>query len=88
MSKSEKPFWVNYLEWNIIGSRTGQDATVYEVVIKVRPSGLLGIVKARKDDQYLVSFVGSKSLSGLSGELRKRVQHEDEKWRVDRYPPT
>jgi len=86
MREMEKqPPWLTYLEWDVLGKPNASDARVYEVVVKIRPEGLLAVIKARKADQYTVTFVGGRSLASLSGLIRKRVVGEPEKWREDKY---
>lgn len=86
MNKSvEKPPWVSYLEWDVLGKETPGGFHVYEVVVKVQHQGLLAIVKARKGDEYLVTFKGARGLAALSRVVRDAVVREQTKWRVDQW---
>lgn len=88
MTKTEKPSWQLYLEGDVIGKETVAKERVYQVVIRVRPEGLQGIVKVRAGDVYKVVFVGAGSFPALAGKIRDQVNEGVEKWKEDRYPPT
>lgn len=76
---------VVYLEWTVLGKSTPGGFVVYEVTIKVKYSGLLGIIRVKKGDVGLVGFVGSRGIKGLSREIRKAVNDHKFKWRPDKY---
>lgn len=85
---TEQPPWLTYLEWDVLGSVIANDARVYEVVLKVRAENILAIIKARKDEQSFVAFVGGRSLASLSRGIRETIRGGPEKWRTDRYAKT
>ena len=84
-SKKDNPPWLNYLEWNVLGEETPGGFVVMEVVVKIRPAGLLAIVKADNRSTGIVLFVGGRTLAGLSGEIRRKVKDENAKWRKDQF---
>lgn len=80
--------WVTYLEWDVLGSETPGGFAVWEVVVKVRPEGLLGIVKVSKGGKGLVAFVGGRGLATLSRAILHTVKDERTRWREDKYYET
>lgn len=80
--------WVGYLEGDVIGKEVKAMGKVYQVVIRVKPEGLLGIVKARDRDEYYVVFVGAGTLPSLAAKVRDVINEPGKKWRSDRFPPT
>lgn len=84
-STREKPSWVLYLEGDCLGKQSSEGFVVYEVVVKVRDQGLMGIVKARDGDSGVVAFVGGRTLQSLSGEVRRLIAEDSPKWRPDKY---
>ena len=88
MGTQEKRSWEVYLEGDVIGKETIEGYRVYQVVIRVRGEGLLGIVKARRGAEYQVCFVGAATLALLSAKVRDAILKETKKWKTDEYPPT
>lgn len=88
MEPGEREPWVVYLEGGCIGKEIEGGFRVYQVVIRVRGEGLMGVVKVRKGDQYQVAFLGAGSLPGLSAKVRDIILRPGEKFKVDMYPPT
>jgi len=84
----EREPWVNYLEGDVLGKQTIDQIRVYQVVIKVRGEGLLGVVKGRRGAEYFVAFVGAGTLSALAAKIRGLLLSEEEKFKVDQWPPT
>jgi len=58
---------------------------VYEITIKVSATSLLAVVKAAQAKEYVVTFAGSRSLSGLADKVRRAVRNPDQHWRPDQY---
>lgn len=85
---SRKPYWIDYLEHDVIGQAVTGVGTVYEVLVKIRPGSLFAVVKARGGGGYYVAFVGGKSLSSLSGEIRRALKSEKTRWKPDQYAKT
>lgn len=88
MGKRTKESWEVYLDGDVIGTTNLEGARIYQLVIRVRGEGLMGVVKARKGDQYYVSFVGAASISLLAAKVRDVVIKEGGKWAEDKYPPS
>lgn len=83
MTKTGKPPWETYLEWDVLGKYTPGGFVIYEITIKVRPEGLLAIIKARKADEGIVAFGGARNLAGLSRVVRDKVNGEETPWKAD-----
>lgn len=88
MGKDGTDPWVGYLEGDCLNCSCAEGGRPYQVVIRVRPEGLQGIVKVRDKGRYLVCFVGSGTLSSLAGKVRDVLAREGDHWREDKFPPT
>ena len=88
MGKRTKESWEVYLDGDVIGATTASGARVYQLVIRVRGEGLMGVVKVRKESEYFVNFVGAASISHLAAKVRDVVIGEETRWSKDKFPPT
>lgn len=88
METGEREPWVTYLEHDVIGKETEGGFKVYQVVIRIRGEGVMGVVKVRRGAEYQVVFVGASSLSALSAKVRNVMLGREGKFKVDQYPPT
>lgn len=82
-SKSEP--WIQYLEWGILHARTREGVQIYEVNLKVRPTGILCVLKGSTVDRRVVAFVGAGKLKSLVFKLREVVESDTIQWRDDKY---
>lgn len=82
---NEREAWVAYLENDVLSSETPGGLRVYELVIKVKEESLLGIVKVSKGSNYMVGFVGGRTLPSLARRVRDYIQNEESGWRKDQF---
>jgi len=79
---------VPYIEGDVLNKEVDGMGRVYQVVIRVRMEGLLAIVKARDGGEYWVRFVGAGTLAALTAKVRDVIINPDDKWAIDKYPPS
>ena len=83
--QGEQDPWVTMLEHDVLWLEGPGGLRVMEVLVKVRHSGLLAVVKVRKGGDSLIGFKGGKGLRSLSGKIRTMIMSEDTNWRLDQY---
>lgn len=85
MNKREQDPWVTLLEHDMLWMEGPGGLRIMEVVVKVRHSGILAVVKAKRGDDRLVAFKGAGGLRSLSGKVRDMIRSEDTHWRLDQF---
>lgn len=88
MGGDGKPVWAEFLETGVHGKRIEGVGMVYEYTLKVRPSDIFVLLKAKGGGGYMVHFGSARTLSGVAGIVRQILSGEVDKWREDRYAPT
>lgn len=88
MGAKEKESWEVYLNGDCLHAECARGGRPYQVIIRVRPEGLQGVIKVRDGDEYLVRFEGAGTLPSLAAKIRKAIVEEVEGWRKDSFPPT
>lgn len=76
---------LTFLEHDCIGQETREGARLYEMSIKVRPGGLLAVLRVVGDQGSQVAFVGAGGFLSLARKVRDALQSEDTSWREDKY---
>ena len=85
MTKSDTDPWLTFLEWDILAAEVAGGGRVYELVLKIRPSGLLAIIKIVRGDGPFIAFAGARGFRSLSREVRDKIRSPSTKWREDKY---
>jgi len=85
---AEREPWEVFLEWDCLGTFVKPEGKVYEVVLKVQPTGVFAIVKLRGPFGYKVGFVNGKSLRDIAGKIRSLLAGESGKWSDDKFANT
>lgn len=85
MNNDRKEPWLTFLEHDCLFGTWHGSLQVIEVVVKVRHTGLLAVVKAQRDGEPLVAFKGARTLRALSGGIRDMLAGSGTRWRTDKF---
>lgn len=85
MRTEERDPVYNQLDGDILYGMSDGDINVYEVTLKIRPHGLLLLIKATRGREYMIAFVGGRKIDSLIRKAYLELRQNNLRWRTDRY---
>lgn len=86
MQEAEKDPWVVFLEGGVLWAEGPGGIRVRELVLKVRHTGILAVVKVKRSQEDLIAFKGGATLRSVAGAVRNLIKDELTRWRPDEWP--
>ena len=80
--------WVTFLEHDVIGKYCKPEGMVYEVSIKIQPTGLFVMVKVMGPFGKKIAFFNAKTFQQAAGLVRSALAGESVNWREDKFAGT
>lgn len=85
MNTQEKLPWLTFIEHDCLFGTWHGELRVIEVVLKVRHTGLMAVVKVEIGGQRMVGFTGAGGLKSLSRKVRDILANPETRWSPDKF---